>query len=115
MAWELAFILPLGFRMIQIFNVAKRHRLLQSFIILIPIQFFYFQACNPIQILLFPVFRYIYACLYVLGIIGFLFSFSFLFTIIDTMIPYMVILEDLRYNVILYTTILMAYVLGNRR
>ena len=95
MAWELAFILPLGFRMIQIFNVAKRHRLLQSFIILIPIQFFYFQACNPIQILLFPVFRYIYACLYVLGIIGFLFSFSFLFTIIDTMIPYMVILEDL--------------------
>ncbi len=95
MAWELAFILPLGFRMIQLFNVAKRHRLLQSFIILIPIQFFYFQACNPIQILLFPVFRYIYACLYVLGIIGFLFSFSFLFTIIDTMIPYMVILEDL--------------------
>ena len=95
MAWELAFILPLGFRMIQLFNVAKRHRLIQSFLLLIPMQYVYFQSCNPIQILLFPVYRYTYVFIYVAGIIGFIFSSSLCFSVIDLLIPYMQMLEAL--------------------
>ncbi|MCR0327881.1 competence protein ComEC [[Clostridium] innocuum] len=64
MAWELAFLLPLGFRMLAIFNVQKRGRYVQSLLLLIPMQFLFFTSCNPFQLLLFPLFRYAYAFLY---------------------------------------------------
>lgn len=64
MAWELAFLLPLGFRMLALFNVRKRSRRLTGLLLLIPMQFLFFQSCNPLQLLLFPVFRYVYAFLY---------------------------------------------------
>ena len=58
---ELAFLLPLGFRMLALFNVRKRSRRLTGLLLLIPMQFLFFQSCNPLQLLLFPVFRYVYA------------------------------------------------------
>lgn len=66
MAFELAFLLPVGFRIIQLFNIQRRKRKITAFCVLIPIQFMYFHVCNPIQILFFQYIRVVYAFLYAL-------------------------------------------------
>lgn len=79
MAWELAFLLPLGFRMLSLFNVRKRSRRLTGLLLLVPMQFLFFQSCNPLQLLLFPVFRYAYALLYAVCLLSLPYSFGPLF------------------------------------
>ncbi len=81
MAWELAFLLPLGFRMLSLFNVRKRSRRLTSLLLLVPMQFLFFQSCNPLQLLLFPFFRYAYAFLYAGCLLSLPFSFGALFAL----------------------------------
>lgn len=65
MVYELAFLLPVGFRLIHLFSTQRKKRWVTSFVVLIPIQFVFFHTCNPIQILWFKYIRIIYALLYV--------------------------------------------------
>lgn len=64
MANELSFVLPVSFRLISLFNIAKRKRLLLTLITIIPIQLYFFHSFNVLQILLFAILRIVYACFY---------------------------------------------------
>lgn len=79
MAWELALLLPLGFRLLALFNVRKRSRRVSGLLLLVPVQFLFFQSCNPLQLLLFPFFRYAYAFLYACCLLTLPISFGALF------------------------------------
>lgn len=67
MAFELALLLPLAFRFLQLFNVQKVPRLLCSFFVLLPIQFYFFSCFDALQILLFRLYRYGYGICYLLA------------------------------------------------
>lgn len=64
MAFEVSLLLPVAFRLAFMFNIKKIPRICLSFFILIPFEFYYYHSFNPVQILLFPLYRYIYALLY---------------------------------------------------
>lgn len=76
MAYELALLLPLTFRLSSLFQVQRRSRQLVSFLILIPYQFLYFHMVNPLQLLLFRVYRILYAGLYALCLCVLIFPLS---------------------------------------
>ena len=54
MAWELAFLMPLGFRMLALFNVRKRSRRLTGLLLLIPMQFLFFSPAILCSCCCFP-------------------------------------------------------------
>ncbi|MEF9920890.1 MAG: MBL fold metallo-hydrolase [Erysipelotrichaceae bacterium] len=62
---ELSFILPVLFRLLDLFDQQKRSRFVKQMIILIPIQLIYFYECNLIQIILFPIYRYLFLIFYI--------------------------------------------------
>lgn len=80
MAWELAFLLPVGFRMLSLFNVRQHSRRMLSLLLLIPMQYVFFQSCNPLQIVLFPLYRIVYALLYLFCILALFLPLDFLFS-----------------------------------
>ncbi|MEG0527442.1 MAG: ComEC/Rec2 family competence protein [Longicatena sp.] len=67
MAYEVAFLLPVGFRLLSLFNIQKRNAMISSLCFMIPFQLHFFHSFNPIQILSFRIFRTIYAMLYLLA------------------------------------------------
>lgn len=69
LAGELTFVLPVMFRLLYVFQVHKKTRWLMSYLVLIPIQFHYFNEVDMIQILLFPLLRWLYAGTYCLALI----------------------------------------------
>lgn len=62
--YELAFILPIAYRILYIFNVHKIKRMVITFMLMIPIQFYFYQSIDVIQILLFPFLRIFYGICY---------------------------------------------------
>lgn len=64
MRYELAFILPLAYRFLYIFNVHHVNRWIVSFLLMIPIQFYFYQSIDIIQIFCFPIFRLFYGICY---------------------------------------------------
>jgi competence protein ComEC len=63
--YDIGFVLPVLFRIAYAFDMQKRGRFLLSFLLLIPVQFFYYQYVDPLQILLFPFFRIFYGVCYI--------------------------------------------------
>lgn len=86
MANELAFILPVSFRLVYLFNIKKRSRYVLSFLVLIPIQFYYFQQVDLIQILLFPFLRTVYALNYLCVFIFLILPFYPIYMIAQTIL-----------------------------
>lgn len=80
MAYEMAFLLPVSFRLLQLFQITKRRRIIMSLTVMIPVQFQYFHSCNPVQIVLFRPLRMIYAILYVCAWLYVLMPLDFLYT-----------------------------------
>lgn len=87
MAYELAFLIPLGFRLVQLFNVQKRNRFLMSYLVLIPIQYQFFHVCNPFQILCFRFLRSCYAILYLGALCSLITSTTICYTLLSWMLP----------------------------
>lgn len=76
LANELTFVLPVMFRLIYLFMVQKKSKHMISFLVLIPLQFYYFNEVDLIQILLFPVLRIVYAITYLLALCALLVPFG---------------------------------------
>lgn len=64
MAFELSFLIPVAFRLVSIFNVSHVKKRLTSFFVLIPIQWYCLGEVNVISMVLFPLYRKLYALLY---------------------------------------------------
>lgn len=79
MADELSFILPFAFRLMGLFSHAQNNRRIQSWIILFPLQFYYFCEVDVLQVLLFPLLRILYAIPYVCAILYLLSSWSWIY------------------------------------
>ncbi len=65
--YEIGFLTPILFRIIFLFNVQKRNKYVLSFLVLFPIQMYFFHSCDLVQMLIFPILRLIYAILYLLA------------------------------------------------
>lgn len=64
MAFELSFLIPVAFRLVAIFRVSHVKKRLTSFFVLIPIQWYCLGEVNVISMVLFPLYRKLYALLY---------------------------------------------------
>lgn len=69
MALELSFLIPVAFYLVSVFQLQKRKKKVISLLVLIPIQFFCMQKIDIVSILLFSIFRYLSACLYLLAVL----------------------------------------------
>ncbi|MEG0290848.1 MAG: MBL fold metallo-hydrolase [Erysipelotrichaceae bacterium] len=85
--FELSFILPVLFQIVDLFDQQKRSRFVKQMLILIPIQLLYFYECNIIQIMLFPVFRYLFLIFYSYSLL------STFFTWLNLLNPMMISIE----------------------
>lgn len=70
MAYELALLLPLVFRLASLFRRQRISRQLLSLLVLLPFQYLFFHMVNPIQLFLFRVYRPVYAFLYALCLLA---------------------------------------------
>lgn len=61
LAAELVFVLPVLFHLIQCFQYHPLPRMMLSFLVLVPLQFYYFHCVDVIEILLFPLYRLLLA------------------------------------------------------
>lgn len=86
LASELTFVLPVCFRLCGSFNVVKRTRKALSFLVLLPLQWHYFNEVDIIQIFLFPLFRIAYALSYALALLYLLFPVSFFHSFATTLL-----------------------------
>lgn len=68
LAQEITFVLPVAFRLCFLFNVQKRSKRLLSYLVLLPIQFYYFNEVDLIQILLFPLLRIGYGTAFLMAL-----------------------------------------------
>lgn len=64
MAWELSLLIPIAFQLAVIFQQHRMPKRLQSFLLLIPIQFFVLHQVSILSILFFQLLRYLYALSY---------------------------------------------------
>ncbi len=87
MIYEIAFILPVVFRFIHIFNIKKVNRWIISYLVLIPIQLHFYGSVDLLQIILFPFIRIFYALLYMLSWLS-------------TLIPFFISILDSLYDFI---------------
>lgn len=94
MAFELAFLIPVVFRLVQIFNVQKRSKRCLNYLILVPIQYQFFHVCNPLQILFFRLLRSCYAVLYIFALCSLLTSTTQPYTWISWILSYLENIES---------------------
>lgn len=78
MAYELSFLLPVAFRVMQLFQ-KNANRIVTSLGVMIPFQLLFFHSCDLIQILLFRFLRPCYAILYALSWLYVFTSLTFLY------------------------------------
>ena len=64
MAFEMTLYIPVAFQCVSIFRKRRLSSVLQSFLILVPIQFYFLHQISLLSILLFPFFRIAYAISY---------------------------------------------------
>lgn len=67
MIYEIGFLLPIIFHFIHIFNIKKINRFIITYLVCIPIQFYFYGSVNLLEIALFPIFRIFYGILYFLA------------------------------------------------
>lgn len=79
LAQEITFVLPVAFRLCFLFNVQKRSKRMLSYLVLLPLQFFYFNEVDVIQILLFPLLRIGYGTAFLMAIAYLLVPLSILY------------------------------------
>lgn len=110
MAFELAFLLPVAFHLIQLFQITKRKRYVITGLVLIPLQFQYFHSCNLVQLALFRYLRKIYAFLYLLAWVYLLFPIDLLFVITDYVCTWLSYCESFGFE--MYYTPSLLWLLG---
>ncbi len=88
MIYEVGFVLPVVYRFVQIFNIKKVHRFIISFLVLIPIQFYFYGTIDLLQIAFFPILRFFYAILYMLAWLS-------------TVVPFFISTLHILYNLIM--------------
>ena len=67
MAYEVALLIPVCFRLVFMFHVAKRNKKIVGMLVLFPAQMWFYHTCDPLQMALFSFLRKVYAILYVLA------------------------------------------------
>lgn len=55
--YEISFLIPVAFKIIQLFNVTKVSKKITQLLVLVPIQLYFFHECNLMSVLLFPFIR----------------------------------------------------------
>lgn len=100
--YELGFVIPVCFRFVSFFNIAKISKRSMSLLILIPIQFYFFQTLEPITILGFALLRNFFAYSYIAALLACLpflqILIPFFITIQTTLMEGMQLLEPLYYH-----------------
>ncbi|MEG2543639.1 MAG: MBL fold metallo-hydrolase [Longicatena sp.] len=99
MGFELAFILPVLFRLSQLFNIQKRSKRFVNYLILIPVQFIFFHSVNIVQIFFFRFLRICYAFLYAVAFVSLLFSTSFLYHLILPIFMFLKNIETVGFSI----------------
>lgn len=98
MAFELAFLIPVGFRLLTLFNVQKRSKYILNYLLLVPIQYQFFHVCNPLQILVFKFLRSVYSICYICALFSLITQTSFLYFIYAWIIPYVQGIERIGFH-----------------
>lgn len=55
--YEISFLIPVAFKIVQLFNVSKVSKKITQLLVLIPIQLYFFHECNLMSVFLFPFIR----------------------------------------------------------
>lgn len=72
--YEISFIIPVLFRLLQLFNVSKISNKIIQLLVLVPIQLYFFHECNLFSIILFPLLRGINGLTFLLSILAIVFK-----------------------------------------
>lgn len=86
MGQELSYVLPVMFRLIYLFNVQKRKQKLLSMMVLVPIQFHYFNEVDLVSLCFFGWFRKLYAILYLLACCYLMIPYAWLYEIAHSLL-----------------------------
>ena len=81
--YELAFIIPIAFRLLSLFNVQNRNQKVLSFCVLFPIQMQFYHMFDPVQTFLFIFIRKLYAWCYLMAWLMLLPIFSILYPLVE--------------------------------
>lgn len=55
--YEISFLIPVAFKIIQLFNITKVSKKITQLLVLVPVQLYFFHECNLMSVLLFPFIR----------------------------------------------------------
>lgn len=89
----ISFILPVIFRLSGIFYYRKLPKIMSQYLILIPVQLFYFYECDLLSIVMFPVFRYLFLIFYLVAWL------SILIPIMMEVIPFFIHLQNVMLDI----------------
>lgn len=78
--YEISFLIPVAFKIIQLFNISKISNKITQLLVLVPIQLYFFHECNLMSVLLFPFIR---------RLNGLAFLFSLITIIIKSFYPFL--------------------------
>lgn len=96
-AGELTFVLPVAFRVCFLFNVQKRHPRVVSLLVLIPLQFYYFNEVDLIQILLFSILRKGYGIAFLLALLYLICPQSIVYALVTILLQVLALLEQFQF------------------
>ncbi|NBL00160.1 MAG: MBL fold metallo-hydrolase [Erysipelotrichia bacterium] len=68
--YEISFIIPVAFRLVNAFDVVRIHKKLKQFFVLFAIQLYFFHECNLLSLLLFPMLRISNGITFIMAIIA---------------------------------------------
>lgn len=85
-ASQMSFVLPVMFRLVQLFQKRKLPKFMITLLVCIPIQLYFFSSCNFIQILCFPLLRLLYSVHYLVAFCMFVFPNSYFYVVGNTLL-----------------------------
>ena len=97
MAYEVALLIPVCFRLVFMFHVAKRNKKIVGMLVLFPAQMWFYHTCDPLQMALFSFLRKVYAILYVLAWLLILPATEYLFLLIQWMLAALRLIQQISY------------------
>ena len=90
-------LIPVCFRLVFMFHVAKRNKKIVGMLVLFPAQMWFYHTCDPLQMALFSFLRKVYAILYVLAWLLILPATEYLFLLIQWMLAALRLIQQISY------------------
>lgn len=109
-AGEITFVLPVVFRFCFLFNIQKRSKRLVSMLVLLPLQFYYFNEVDGIQLFLFPLLRKGYGIAFLMALMYLLCSFSLFYILGQQLLAILTWLQSFTFPLYYASSLLFLFI-----